>query len=172
MPNFRFIDALRELAGATQELEKEVSPDNLPGKLSSMLEGVPEAEIKGLFKTLQMALKATSGRVAPAIAEIQSFIATQYDIDVAKMISRGRPERIVFPRQIAMYLCRELTDSTLNEIGEHFGGRDHGTVYHACGVVEDRMKTEKKFEAQINGYKEILTIKKPVQPEAVSPAIA
>ena len=53
------------------------------------------------------------------------------------MLSRRRPNHIAVPRQIAMYLSRELTKHSLQEIGEAFGGRDHGTVIHACRQVEN-----------------------------------
>jgi chromosomal replication initiator protein len=58
------------------------------------------------------------------------------------MTSRRRPENIAFPRQIAMYLSRQHTDSSLTTIGEAFGGRDHGTVLHACRLVKDRMQVD------------------------------
>ena len=56
------------------------------------------------------------------------------------MHSKKRNRNIARPRQIAMYLARELTKASLNEIGEAFGGRDHGTVLHACKLVKKRMK--------------------------------
>ena len=55
---------------------------------------------------------------------------------LADMTSKRRPANIAFPRQVAMYLARELTKASLNEIGEAFGGRDHGTVLHACKLVK------------------------------------
>jgi chromosomal replication initiator protein len=58
------------------------------------------------------------------------------------MASKRRPENIVFPRQIAMFLARQMTESSLNSIGEAFGGRDHGTVLHACRHVNDRMQVD------------------------------
>ena len=58
------------------------------------------------------------------------------------MTSKRRPENIAFPRQIAMFLSRQLTESSLNAIGEAFGGRDHGTVLHACRLVKDRMEVD------------------------------
>ena len=55
--------------------------------------------------------------------------------------TRG-PPRAAFARQVAMYLARRHTKSSLNEIGDAFGGRDHGTVLHACKTVQDRMGRE------------------------------
>jgi chromosomal replication initiator protein len=67
---------------------------------------------------------------------IQRVVAETFDIRMADMISRRRPASIAFPRQIAMYLSRSMTHNSLMEIGESFGGRDHGTVIHACKKVK------------------------------------
>ncbi len=82
------------------------------------------------------------GRTAVTIENIQKRVAEHYDIRLADMTSRRRPENIAFPRQIAMYLAREMTGKSLNSIGEAFGGRDHGTVLHACRLVRDRMEQQ------------------------------
>jgi chromosomal replication initiator protein len=82
------------------------------------------------------------GRTTVNIDSIQKKVAEHYDIRFADMTSRRRPEYIAFPRQIAMYLARQLTESSLNVIGTAFGGRDHGTVLHACRLVKDRMEMD------------------------------
>jgi chromosomal replication initiator protein len=66
---------------------------------------------------------------------IQRMVAETFDIRLSDMISRRRPASIAFPRQVAMYLSRSMTHNSLVEIGESFGGRDHGTVIHACKKV-------------------------------------
>jgi len=81
-------------------------------------------------------------RAAVSIELIQKKVAEHFDIRLADMSSKRRPENIAFPRQIAMYLARQMTGSSLNAIGEAFGGRDHGTVLHACRVVGNRMETD------------------------------
>ncbi|HOC54497.1 MAG TPA: chromosomal replication initiator protein DnaA [Verrucomicrobiota bacterium] len=73
---------------------------------------------------------------------IQKKVAEYFDIRLADMTSRRRPENIAFPRQIAMYLSRQMTEASLSAIGESFGGRDHGTVLHACRLVKDRMEVD------------------------------
>ena len=82
------------------------------------------------------------GRFSISIEVIQKKVAEHFDIRLADMTSKRRPENIAFPRQIAMYLSRQLTESSLNNIGEAFGGRDHGTVMHACRLVKDRMEVD------------------------------
>lgn len=79
-------------------------------------------------------------RNSVTIEQIQRRVAEHFDVRLADMTSKRRPANIAFPRQVAMYLARELTKASLNEIGEAFGGRDHGTVLHACKLVKKRMK--------------------------------
>ncbi|HCR30019.1 MAG TPA: chromosomal replication initiator protein DnaA [Opitutae bacterium] len=71
------------------------------------------------------------------IDAIQKRVAEYFELRHSDMLSRRRPNHIAVPRQIAMYLSRELTKHSLQEIGEAFGGRDHGTVIHACRQVEN-----------------------------------
>jgi chromosomal replication initiator protein len=82
------------------------------------------------------------GRFVINIEAIQKRVAEHYDLRHADMTSKRRPEHIAFPRQIAMFLSRQLTESSLSTIGEAFGGRDHGTVLHACRLVKDRMEVD------------------------------
>jgi chromosomal replication initiator protein len=78
-------------------------------------------------------------RRAISIDQIQKRVAEHFDVRLADMTSKRRPANIAFPRQIAMYLARELTKTSLTEIGEAFGGRDHGTVLHAHRLVKEKM---------------------------------
>jgi chromosomal replication initiator protein len=61
------------------------------------------------------------------------------------MTSKKRTQKIAFPRQIAMYLSRELTDLSLPHIGDEFGGRDHTTVIHAYNKIEQKIEDDSKF---------------------------
>jgi len=90
------------------------------------------------------------GRQAVTIESIQKKVAEHFDIRLADMASKRRPENIAFPRQIAMYLARQLTDSSLNTIGEAFGGRDHGTVLHACRLVKDRCQVDAQVRQTVS----------------------
>lgn len=90
------------------------------------------------------------GRFAINIEVIQKKVAEHFDIRLADMTSKRRPENIAFPRQVAMFLARQLTESSLNNIGEAFGGRDHGTVLHACRLVKDRMEIDSNVRQVVN----------------------
>ena len=90
------------------------------------------------------------GRYSINIEVIQKKVAEHYDIRLADMTSKRRPENIAFPRQIAMFLSRQMTESSLNTIGEAFGGRDHGTVLHACRLVKDRMEVDSNVRQAVH----------------------
>ncbi|MBN8708825.1 MAG: chromosomal replication initiator DnaA [Verrucomicrobia bacterium 61-8] len=83
-------------------------------------------------------------RRAVTIEQIQRKVAEHYDVRLADMTSKRRPANIAFPRQVAMYLARELTNSSLNDIGDAFGGKDHGTVIHACKLIKRRIDEDEK----------------------------
>jgi len=84
------------------------------------------------------------------IEQIQRRVAEHFDVRLADMTSKRRPANIAFPRQVAMYLARELTKASLNEIGDAFGGRDHGTVLHACKLVKKRMGEQDSLRQTIS----------------------
>lgn len=90
------------------------------------------------------------GRFTINIEVIQKKVAEHYDIRLADMTSKRRPENIAFPRQVAMYLSRQMTENSLSSIGEAFGGRDHGTVLHACRLVKDRMEVDSNVRQAVS----------------------
>src|SRR5207253_9036704 len=131
---------IRRLEGA---LIRVASYAALPGKKLSV------EVVEGLLREVLH----EEGRFSISIEVIQKKVAEHFDIRLADMTSKRRPENIAFPRQIAMFLSRQLTESSLNTIGEAFGGRDHGTVLHACRLVKDRMEVDASVR-QIVGYLE------------------
>ncbi len=80
---------------------------------------------------------------------IQKRVADHFQIRLADMTSKRRPNNIAIPRQIAMYLSRTLTKHSLQEIGDAFGGRDHGTVIHACKAVDNMMEQDQTMRGSI-----------------------
>ncbi len=79
------------------------------------------------------------------IPTIKQVVAEHYSIRMQDFEVRNRSRSVAFPRQIAMYLSRELTDASLPKIGEEFGGRDHTTVIHACEKIADDIKSDPTF---------------------------
>lgn len=81
-----------------------------------------------------------------SIAYIQKTVADYYQTDPEEMKAKRRTKNVTFPRQLAMYLCRELTDASLPKIGDEFGGRDHTTVIHACEKIHEMIKEDPQFD--------------------------
>ncbi len=77
---------------------------------------------------------------------IQKRVAEYFDIRMSDMRAKKRTQAIAFPRQIAMYLVRDLTEHSLPEIGEYFGGRDHTTILHAYNKIKDQIKKDQKLK--------------------------
>jgi chromosomal replication initiator protein len=84
---------------------------------------------------------------------IQKRVADHYQIRHSDMTSKRRPNNIAIPRQIAMYLARTLTKHSLQEIGDAFGGRDHGTVIHACKAVDNMMDQDATTRSSVDFLK-------------------
>ena len=80
---------------------------------------------------------------------IQEIVATYFKIRIEDLHSKKRTRSIAFPRQIAMYLCRELTDESLPQIGSDFGGRDHTTVMHACDKISTDRQNDTKVDSML-----------------------
>jgi chromosomal replication initiator protein len=91
------------------------------------------------------------------IETIQKKVVDYYHLRMADMLSRRRPANIAFPRQVAMYLSRILTEHSLQEIGAAFGGRDHGTVIHACKTVENMMDQDTSIKTAVELLNEQLS---------------
>jgi chromosomal replication initiator protein len=80
-----------------------------------------------------------AGGVAGSIDAIQAAVGTHFGVSPQELLSTSRSARVAWPRQLAMYLARELTDESLPAIGRHFGGRDHTTVMYACRRASARI---------------------------------
>jgi chromosomal replication initiator protein len=100
-----------------------------------------------------------SGSARPlSIPVIQKAVAEHWSLRVEEMRAKRRTKGVAFPRQIAMYLSRELTDASLPRIGEEFGGRDHTTVMHACDRVKAEIARDPQLAARIKKLVENLQI--------------
>lgn len=84
-----------------------------------------------------------------SIAEIKAAACEQFGISAEELISAGRTARLAWPRQVAMYLARELTQESLPAIGREFGGRDHTTVLHACKRTSARISENPSYRTAV-----------------------
>ena len=84
-----------------------------------------------------------------SIADIQRAVGEHFNVKLDDFKAKKRTKSVAYPRQIAMYLSRELTDSSLPKIGEEFGGRDHTTVIHAHEKISKLMQTDAQLQEHI-----------------------
>lgn len=122
---------------------------------------VANAELVGRAVTIETVqdlcqdlLRAADRRVT--IEEIKKKVADHYRVRLADMTSARRSKAIVRPRQVAMYLCKQLTQRSLPEIGRHFGGRDHTTVIHAIKKIEQLLGTDGDLSEDVNLLRRLL----------------
>jgi chromosomal replication initiator protein len=99
-----------------------------------------------------------------SLDEIQAAACQHFGLSEQELISRARTGRVTWPRQLAMYLARELTDESLPAIGRHFGGRDHTTVLHACRRAEQRLATDVSSQHAVDAVRQSLQHDTPDRP--------
>ena len=127
---------VRELEGALQKIEAFCSfHDKVP-----TLDVVREA-LKDLLSLQKTAI---------TIEMIQKTVADFYKLKLADMYSKRRPASIALPRQIAMYLSKELTQKSLPDIGYAFGGRDHTTVLHAVRKIQNSRQSDSNLNHSLH----------------------
>ena len=135
---------IRELEGA---LTRVFAYSNLVGKTISI--EVCEEALKGLIDS--------SGPREVNISSIKTLIVNHFGITEKELDSPRRTRNIAYPRQIAMYLSRELTDLSLPKIGELFGGRDHSTVVHAYDKITKDIKNDSQIASVVDALKRELS---------------
>jgi chromosomal replication initiator protein len=123
----------------------------------SLIRVVAHASLTGVALTVDSARETLRDVIAReeasapvSLEKIQEVVARHYHVDLSDMKSRRRTDAIAFPRQIAMYLSRELTDFSTTHIGDAFGGKDHTTVMHATNKIKARLESDPFFSALIN----------------------
>lgn len=138
--------------------ELDVSPRELLGVLIKL---ATYADLTGKLVTAEIAEEAIGTRAAAGdrrvtIEEIQKKTSEFYKLDMREMYSARRARRVARPRQVAMFLARELTSRSLPDIGRRFGGRDHTTVLHACRRIEELRKTDPVLQQEVDFLRNVL----------------
>lgn len=113
------------------------------------------ASLKNVALDLDTAAKVLSDSLSTRRKEvtlmaIQKKSSEFFDVQLEMMTAKKKTSNVVLARQVAMYLCRSLTDNSLKTIGEAFGGRDHSTVIHACNLVTEKMASNAIFREKID----------------------
>jgi len=130
-------------------------PSNIRELEGALIRVVALASLTGSDITLSLAQEALKNLLPMSldsritIDQIQNEVCRTAGVSMADIKGVKRSHNIVFPRQIAMYLCRELTDSSLSIIGDKFGGRDHTTVIHAITKISNLIKEERDVYNQV-----------------------
>ena len=117
------------------------------------------ASLTGQVITLEMAKNVLRDLIGAkkkivSMDDIQETVGARFHVKVSDLKSRRRSKTLVHPRQIAMYLCRELTDSSYPEIGRQFGGKDHTTIIHACKQVIKAKDSDSALSATLDSLKD------------------
>ena len=128
-----FKSSIRDLQGAIIKL-----------LATSSLQKIDNIDLPMAKRILKDLIKETKKHIS--IENIQRLVCDYFGIDPNKVREKTRKQEVVEARQIAMYLSKTMTKSSLKTIGLHFGGRDHSTVIHAITSVEDRLETNPKFQ--------------------------
>jgi chromosomal replication initiator protein len=113
------------------------------------------ASLKGQHVTMQMTQEVLHDVLrhdekTVTIEKIQKFVAEYYRLKVAELKSRDNSKSVSMPRQVAMYICKSLTNASLPEIGKNFGGKHHSTVIYSIRKIEDLRQRDPSFNTLIN----------------------
>ena len=113
------------------------------------------ASLTGKLITIEMTKNVLKDLIqdeekALTVDYVQKTVCEYYRLKVQDIKAKRRTRDIAFPRQVAMYLSKILTDSSLSEIGKNFGGKDHSTVIHACKLIDKRRKDDEDFDKKID----------------------
>ncbi len=99
----------------------------------------------------------TAPQRKPSVPIIKKAVAQHFDIPVDSLKAKTRIARVVLARQVAMYIAREITDASLETIGQYFGGRDHSTVIHACAKIQELLEKDPAIKKRIQTIREELS---------------
>jgi chromosomal replication initiator protein len=133
---------IRELEGAMNRIIAYSQLTDSTGSITLELANDALKDILSVRKTKMINIKS-----------IQDMVTRYFDLKPDDLISKKRTRELSYPRQIAMYLCRELTDLSLPRVGEDFGGRDHTTVMHACEKIAEEINSNPETRKIINELK-------------------
>jgi chromosomal replication initiator protein len=140
-------DLLRQIAAG--------APDNVRGLEGALIRVVAFASLAGRPLTADLAREVIAGlysrdhRAQPTLNDIRTAACELFDVSSEKLMSADRRAVVAWPRHVAMYASRQLTDESLPAIGRFFGGRDHTTVLHACRRTAKRMADDPDARADV-----------------------
>ena len=142
-------------------LAKNISSNirDLIGALNTLISYI---EIMGQPVTVEIAqqklrdMLASTRQANMSIDNIQKIVAEQYNLSPNDLKGKKKTKNIVFPRQLAMFIAREITEYSTTELGEAFGGRDHATVLHSLEKIRGQLLTDHALSSQIDNLKRLI----------------
>lgn len=147
VPNEVMVFIADKIASNIRELEGAL---NRVIAYASLTDGEVTEELAS--EALKDILSANKAKIINS-SVIQDVVARYFDLKPEEFKTKKRNRDIAYPRQIAMYLCRDLTEMSLPKVGEEFGGRDHTTVIHACEKINDELSTNSETRRTIEELK-------------------
>ncbi len=138
--------------------------DNIRELESALITLVAHCSIAGIDLTLQLARNVLRDQIqSPTVnninEKIQDKVAEYFKIHTDSLIARSRKKEVAKARQIAMYLCTELTNNSLQSIGLHFGNRDHSTVIHARNIISKEISTNPDVAKEIKELRDRISLR-------------
>jgi chromosomal replication initiator protein len=147
----------RELTDEVASLLAERIDSNIRELEGSVTKLIGFASVSGLPITTDLARETlrelfTARRGQPSMENILTLVTEHYGVKLSDLQSKKRTNAIAYPRQVAMYLARQITRHSLEEIGGFFGGRDHSTVIHAVEKMEDLRRNDPSTARLFEGF--------------------
>ncbi|KPJ64673.1 hypothetical protein AMK68_00945 [candidate division KD3-62 bacterium DG_56] len=133
-----------------------IAPSNIRVLEGALIKVTAAASLLGREISLALAIEhlrdhaVDPGDHPPSIAAVKKAVADHFHLEVEQLTARTRAHNIVLPRQLAMYLARELLSSSYPEIARQFGGKDHTTVMHACTKIKEKLASDSHLQAVVN----------------------
>jgi chromosomal replication initiator protein len=137
------------------------SKSNIRELEGALIRAIAYASLSGREITLEMAKDTLKDLLVPespavTVETIQKLVADHFNLRVTELKSKTNSQQVAFPRQIAMFLCKEMTTCSLPEIGRRFGGKHHSTVIHAIQKIEEMRRRDKEFGRLVESFEQSL----------------
>jgi len=170
LPDFETRIAIMEKKGesTSQQVSKDVLyflaehiKTNIREMEGAFIRVVAYAKLTGEAVSVPLAKEVLKDMISQeekkiSIDLIQKTVSSFFNISKEHMLTKKRTRSISYPRQLAMFLTREMTDHSFPDIGTFFGGRDHTTVLHACDKIGNELKTEEKTRGVVQKLRELI----------------
>jgi chromosomal replication initiator protein len=151
---FNLTHSVREMIGVLKTAIGEAQLENSTPTIRTVAQVIRKFSRDQDVGTID--LKDQNKTVVRGLEDVVDIVAKYFTLTKSDLVGLDRKKEVMVPRQISMYLIREILNQSFESIGECFGGRNHTTVMHACNKVENQMKIDQKLQRDINALKKEL----------------